>query len=272
MEIGVDLGGTNLRVGRIDRGQVVELLSEPCKAHASKQAVIDHIIALISRLMTPEVERIGVGVPSIVDTQQGIVYHVISIPSWDEVPLKSILEAHFHVSVNINNDCNCFALGVCRFGEGRGYRDIVCVALGTGVGAGVIIDGKLYSGHNTGAGEIGSVKYLDRDYEYYCSSRFFTGQGTTGKEAFEQATAGDPAAIALWQEFGKHVGNLVMAILYTYDPQAIVFGGSIANAYPLFAESMHRQLTEFPYPQNVENLKICTSSVENMALLGSIVH
>ncbi|MEG0806901.1 MAG: ROK family protein [Alistipes sp.] len=271
MEIGVDLGGTNVRVGRVDQGQVVELLSESCKANAPKQVVVDQIITMIERLITPNVDRIGVGVPSIVDTDKGIVYNVISIPSWDEVPLKSIIEERFGISTSINNDCNCFALGICHFGEGRGYKDVVCVALGTGVGAGVVINHKLYSGHNTGAGEIGSVQYLDKDYEYYCSSRFFIGRGTSGKGAYDKAIAGDREALALWQEFGTHIGNLVMAILYTYDPQAIVFGGSIANAYNLFAESMNRQLGEFPYPQNIEKLKICTSSINNITLLGSTV-
>lgn len=141
------------------------------------------------------------------------------------VPQRSARK-RFGVPVYVNNDCNCFALGVSRFGEASAYSDVVCVALGTGVGAGIVIGGELYCGHDTGAGEIGSIPYLDRDYEYYCSSRFFVGRGTTGKEAYERALAGDPAALALWHEFGGHIGRLVMMILYAYDPEAIVFGGA----------------------------------------------
>lgn len=120
-----------------------------------------------------------------------------------------------------------------------------------------------------GAGEIGSIPYLDRDYEYYCSSRFFVGRGTTGKEAYERALAGDPAALALWHEFGGHIGRLVMMILYAYDPEAIVFGGSIAHAFGFFREAMYEQLKQFPYAKTVERLHICCSSVEHVGLLGA---
>lgn len=269
MRIGIDLGGTNVRVGLVDKGQIVRLISEPCKADRPEEEVVAHIVSLIERVMIPEVTRIGIGVPSVVDAARGIVYHVAGIPSWQEVHLKEILERHFGIPVYVNNDCNCFAMGVCRYGEARGFRNVVCVALGTGVGAGVVIDDKLYCGSNTGAGEIGSIPYLDRDYEYYCSSRFFVGRGTTGKEACERAAAGDPEALALWREFGVHVGRLVMLVLYAYDPDAIVFGGSIAHAFGFFSEAMYDELKHFPYPQTVEHLQIRCSKIENIGLLGA---
>ena len=177
MRIGVDLGGTNVRAGLVKDGRIVRLLSEPCKADRPEGEVVDHIASLIGKLITPDVARIGIGVPSVVDAARGIVYNVVGIPSWREVYLKDLLEKRFGVPVYVNNDCNCFALGVSRFGEASAYSDVVCVALGTGVGAGIVIGGELYCGHDTGAGEIGSIPYLDRDYEYYCSSRFFVGRG-----------------------------------------------------------------------------------------------
>ena len=173
MRIGVDLGGTNVRAGLVKDGRIVRLLSEPCKADRPEGEVVDQIASLIGKLITPDVARIGIGVPSVVDAARGIVYNVVGIPSWREVYLKDLLEKRFGVPVYVNNDCNCFALGVSRFGEASAYSDVVCVALGTGVGAGIVIGGELYCGHDTGAGEIGSIPYLDRDYEYYCSSRFF---------------------------------------------------------------------------------------------------
>ncbi|MEG1405119.1 MAG: ROK family protein [Alistipes sp.] len=271
MRIGVDLGGTNVRVGLIEEHRIVRLLSEPCKSDLPEQQVIDHIASLIATLMTPEVTQIGIGVPSVVDAERGIVYNVISIPSWREVFLKDRLEERFKVPVHVNNDCNCFAAGVHRFGEARGYRNAVCVALGTGVGAGIVIDGKLYCGHNTGAGEIGSAPYLDSDYEYYCSSRFFVGHGTTGHKAYELAMTGDPLALALWREFGNHVGDLMMLILYAYDPEVIVLGGSIANAFDFFMESMNERLEQFPYAKSVKRVCIVHSTVENVGILGASV-
>ncbi|WP_295938816.1 ROK family protein [uncultured Alistipes sp.] len=269
MRIGVDLGGTNVRVGLVKDGHVMRLLCEPCKADRPEWEVVDHIASLIASLMTPGVSRIGVGVPSVVDADKGIVYNVAGIPSWQEVHLKEQLEKRFRVPVYINNDCNCFALGVCRFGEASAYRDVVCVALGTGVGAGIVIGGNLYCGRDTGAGEIGSIPYLDRDYEYYCSSRFFVGRGTTGKEAYDRAVDGDPEALSLWDEFGGHIGDLVMMILYAYDPEAIVFGGSIAHAFDFFRDAMYERLKEFPYAKTLEGLHICCSSVEHVGLLGA---
>ena len=139
MRIGVDLGGTNVRAGLVKDGHIVRLLSEPCKADRPEGEVVDHIASLIGELMRPEVSRIGIGVPSVVDAARGIVYNVVGIPSWREVYLKDLLEKRFSVPVHVNNDCNCFALGVCRFGEASAFSDVVCVALGTGVGAGIVI-------------------------------------------------------------------------------------------------------------------------------------
>lgn len=264
------MGGTNVRVGLVnDQGAVVRMVCEPCKSDRPEEEVVAHIVSLIESLIVPEVTHIGIGVPSVVDAARGVVYNVVGIPSWREVPLKELLERRFGIPVHVNNDCNCFALGVCRYGEARGFRNVVCVALGTGVGAGVVIDGRLYCGNNTGAGEIGSIPYLDRDYEYYCSSRFFVGRGTTGREAYDQAVAGDAQAVALWKEFGTHVGRLVMVVLYAYDPEAIVFGGSIAHAFDFFSEAMYDELKNFPYPKTVEKVRIRCSKIENIGLLGA---
>lgn len=107
MRIGVDLGGTNVRAGLVKDGHIVRLLSEPCKADRPEGEVVDHIASLIGELMQPEVSRIGIGVPSVVDAARGIVYNVVGIPSWREVYLKDLLEKRFSVPVHVNNDCNC---------------------------------------------------------------------------------------------------------------------------------------------------------------------
>jgi glucokinase len=269
MRIGIDLGGTNIRAGVISAGKVVNKLAEPCKAGESAEVIINQLKTMIATLITPGVKSIGVGVPSVVDVERGIVYNVANIPSWEEVHLKSILEEAFHLPVAINNDCNCFALGEYHFGAGQAYPNMVCLALGTGVGAGVIIDGKLYTGNNAGAGEIGCLPYLAHDYEYYCSGSFFKTHGVTGKEAYARGCAGDPQALSLWRQIGLHIGNLIKAVLFAYDPQAIVLGGSVANAFDLFSKSIQESLRDFPYPRTVERIKIFNSKEEDMALLGA---
>ncbi len=269
MKIGVDLGGTNLRVGLIDNSEIVNLISEPCLSSGTEQEVVDHIISLIERVITPEVSSIGVGVPSVVDSELGIVYNVTNIPSWKEVHLKEILEAHFKLPVGVNNDCNCFALGISRMPYAVEHKNLVCITLGTGVGAGIMINGELYSGKDMGAGEIGGVQYLQHDYEFYCSSRLFIDKGTTGVEAYNKAMQGDAQALEIWAEVGSHVGQLVMMVLYTYAPDMIVFGGSIAKAYDLFAPAMHEELKQFAYPKAVETLKIHNSTEENIGVVGA---
>lgn len=269
MIIAIDLGGTKIRAGLISNGNVDKILYELCNAKGSEQDVIDQICAMIDSLMNPEVKAIGIGVPSVVDAEKGIIYDVVAIPSWKEVHLKEILEAKYGLPVCVDNDCNCFAIGVARYGEAKPFRNSVCITLGTGVGAGIIIDRKLYRGSNTGAGEIGNIPYLDKDYEYYCSSRFFVGKGTTGKDAAIAAGKGDEAALALWNEFGTHVGKLLELILFAYDTDAVIIGGSIVNAFDLFKDSMTGELQNFPYGKALEKFKVIPSSMEYVGLFGA---
>jgi glucokinase len=270
MRIAIDLGGTNVRVATVlPGGQVERIISEPCRSKGSEEEVLEHIFSLIDELMTPEVDGIGIGVPSVVDTDKGIVYNVVGIPSWKEVHLKDRLEERYHIPASVDNDCNCFALGVTSFGRGQGYREAFCVTLGTGVGGSLVIDGQLYRGRNAGAGEIGSIPYLDRDYEYYCSSRFFVGKGTSGKEAAVAAANGDPEALKIMNEFGVHVGKLVQMIMFAYDPAVIILGGSISKAYPLFCDAMWKEIRNFPYPKSVGNLEIFQSEQVHAAFLGA---
>ena len=270
MTIGIDLGGTNVRCGLVENGNVVTRLSEPCRSDQPENEVIEQIKGLIRQLMNPSMTGIGIGVPSVVDVQKGIVYNVQNIPSWKEVHLKDILEAEFGIAVCVNNDANCFALGEQRCGAGKPYRNVIGVTLGTGVGAGLIINNELYCGSNTGAGEIGCLPYLEHTLEFYCGSAFFVEFfNTTGKEAMQAAQNGDAKGLMIWEEFGKHIGVLVKIILYAYDPDAIIFGGSIANAYPFFEKAMRKEMESFDYPETIKNIQIFISTRDDISLLGA---
>ena len=270
MTIGIDLGGTNIRCGLVENGSVVKKLSEPCRSDQPENVVVDQIKEMIRRLMNPSVKGIGIGVPSVVDEQKGIVYNVFNIPSWKEVHLKDILEAEFNIPVCVNNDANCFALGEHRCGAGKPYRNILGVTLGTGVGAGVIINNELYSGANTGAGEIGCLPYLEHTLEFYCGSAFFTEyHNTTGKKAEDLVRSGDANALKIWEDFGKHMGVLVKIILFTYDPDAIIFGGSIAHAYPYFEKAMKKEMESFDYPETIKKIQILISATNDISILGA---
>lgn len=270
MKIGIDLGGTNMRVGLTDGATLVNSVIEPCPAKETEEVVLNQLKRQIAQLMSADVTGIGIGVPSVVDSVRGIVYNVANIPSWKEVHLKEQLEKEFGIPVAVNNDANCFALGVWKYGEGKGTRDMVGLTMGTGIGSGIIINGQLYNGVNTGAGEIGSLPFKDADYEFYCSSRFFSDlHGDTGANFGKRAQAGDAEAIAVWNEFGQNVGELIKAVLFTYAPEAIIIGGGIASAFSLFEAPMRASLESFPYPANVAATRIMPSTLPNAAILGA---
>lgn len=270
MKIGIDLGGTNMRVGLVKDGLVLNKEIVPCPSQADEKEVLLNLEKLIERTMCPEVEGIGIGVPSVVDVSEGIVYNVANIPSWKEVPLKRLLEERFSVPVFINNDSNCFTLGIKQFGEGQQFHNLIGMTIGTGVGTGVIINNELYGGQNTGAGEVGSLPYLAYDFEHYCSSGFFVRYyDTTGKEVAEKAATGDVQALKIWNEFGSHLGELMKAILFTYDPEAIIIGGGIASAFAYYESSMWETIQTFPCAETVKRVKILVSRKEDAALLGA---
>ena len=269
MILGIDLGGTNIRIGQIVGEKLENKISEPSPSNLALEPSLEYLKGVVRRMMTPEVDGIGIGVPSVVDVERGIVYNVTNIPSWREVHLKEVLEAEFGVGVYVNNDANCFVLGEKEYGVGRGFKDIVGVTLGTGVGAGIVINNALYSGRNTGAGEIGSLPYLDATLEDYCGSNFFPRFfGVTGREAAVKVREGDARAIEIWDEFGVHVGNMMQTILFTYDPELIIIGGGIAGAYPLFGRAMREKMGEFPYPETVKNIRVEVSDNGDIQILG----
>lgn len=247
MKLSIDLGGTNVRVAQVENGICLNKMSVPCLAQQDASAVLDQLFQLITGMMNVQVDGIGIGVPSIVDVEKGIVYNVANISSWKKIHLKDILEKRFMVPVAINNDSNCFTLGESMFGEGKPYAHMVGVTIGTGIGAGVIINHRLYCGQYMGAGEIGSLPYLDSDFEHYCSSSFFKRHDTTGVVVAEKAERGDGAALEIWREFGTHLGNLMKVILFSYAPQAIILGGSIVSAFHFFKDTMKDAMQDFPY-------------------------
>ena len=269
MLIGVDLGGTNVRAGLVRGESLVTVESMPLERKDDRQHTLHQFLEVVRAVFDPEVEGIGVGVPSVVDVDKGIVYDAVNIPSWKEVPLRSILEKEFGVPAHINNDVNCFVLGEKHFGQGKPYANLMGIAIGTGIGSGLILGNRLYLGANCGAGEIGYLPYLDRDLEYYCSSAFFERAGTTARDAFFEAEKGSQSALGLWATFGHHLGMAMKAALYAYDPEMIILGGSISRAYRYFEASMRRCMQDTYFPRSVEKLQIRVSGLEHSALLGA---
>ena len=259
-----------MTVGRVENGVVTGRLSRPVLAHEQEEAVLDQVFAAIAELFDEEIRGVGCGVPSVVDVATGVLHDVENIPAWHRVPLKDRLERRFGVPVEINNDANVFALGEHFYGRGRDFENLVGLTLGTGMGTGVIANGRLFAGNNCGVGEIGSIPHKGLTIEDYCSGRFFRREaGMSGEAVFERATSGDAAAREWFDRFGEELAFAVVVALYAYDPDAILFGGSISTAFDLFAASMWQGLDVFDYPHILERLVIERSTLADAAVLGA---
>ena len=268
--IGVDMGGTNIGLGCVVDDKIVKHHSAEISANGSKEEILNEIVKAISSIFTDDVDGIGIGVPSLVDVEKGIVYGVQNIPSWDEVHLKDFLEEQFSKPVYINNDANCFAVGEKYFGKGKQFSNIVGLTLGTGLGAGIIINNHLYSGINCGAGEFGSIPYRDHTFEYYCSGQFFEKEfSIKGEYCYNNALKSDSEALKIFREFGNHVGNVIHAILYSVDPELIILGGSVSKAYNFFKDAMWEKVNLFEYSNTIKNLCIEITTQPNIAILGA---
>lgn len=268
--IGVDIGGSNIRAAIVEEDTIKEVKSVPVDRGGSEFDVINQVIQVIKAVKTDAVEGVGIGVPGVVDVRNGIAYDVQNIPAWKEVPLKRILENKFSLPVLVNNDANCFVLGEKYYGKARGYSNVVGLIIGTGMGAGLVLNGRLYEGTNCGAGEVGMFPYKDSVLEHYSAGLFFERvYGTTGDDVFRRAQAGDTQALAIFREFGTHIGHAIRNILYAYDPEVIVLGGSGRNAFPFFKETMWNSLSDFPYQRILEGIKVEVSTREHISILGA---
>jgi glucokinase len=268
--VGVDLGGTKVSVGAVSGGEVTKIERREVPSQEAAEVVLDAIIDVIAEVFDPSVVGIGCGVPSVVDVENGVVFDVENIPSWKEMPLKGALEDRFRVPASVNNDANAFAVGEHVFGAGRDFDDMVGLTLGTGMGTGVIINGHLYSGANCGVGEIGMMAHKGLTLEEYCSGSFFKREhGASGEEIYRRARDGEAEALAAFEAFGAELSKAVMIVLYAYDPQAVIFGGSISAAYDLFETGLHKGLEGFAYRRVIERLVMAPSTLENSAVLGA---
>src|SRR5665648_327702 len=162
--IGVDLGGTNIVSATVNyQGKIVNRLKVPTLAEKGKVATIKRIIEVIhkniaqSAIAPGDIIGIAIGAPGPLNIKKGVINFAPNLPGWRDVPLKKILEDEFNVKVVLENDANAAAWGERCFGAGQGINDLVCFTLGTGIGGGIIIDGKIYHGNNCGAGELGHM-------------------------------------------------------------------------------------------------------------------
>jgi glucokinase len=269
--LGIDIGGTSIKAGVLVSGHLQDIRSIPTPALESQEVILEALANFIESYLTYSFEGIGIGIPGLVDPKEGVVLGLANIPSFQHVELRKFLFSRFGKPVFINNDANCFALGVHKFGVGKGFQHLVGITLGTGVGGGIVIHGTLYSGLNSAAGEWCGASYLDGTFEDYCSGKFFNRVYQSKPKALAKlALEGDLIALKAFDEFGTHVGELLKVILFSLAPEAIVLGGSIRKTYPLFEKSLQATLQTFAYPSVLEKFHLLVSDLDETAIHGAV--
>lgn len=252
--IGIDLGGTNLKCALLDGNLKIKARSSfNTKSFNNKEKLIQGIaFAVNSFILSRKLKKetilgLGIGVPGPVDTFKGIVHFLPNIPGWKEVRLKQILEQKVNLPVFIDNDAKLMALAEYRIGAARGYENCLCLTLGTGVGAGLIINGTLYRGSDNAAGEFGHIPLNQSGPLCGCGSqacletyignsaiikeaRKLFGQRITLERVSLMAKNNSIKAIALWGEVGKKLGLALSGVINLLNLDAIVIGGGVADA------------------------------------------
>ncbi|OKY26762.1 ROK family protein [Thalassotalea sp. PP2-459] len=268
----LDIGGTKVNFGRFRDGIIEHNQEIPFCAHGSSAQIRQFLIDGIAAMIASDTSAICIGVPCIVDVENGIVFDAVNIPAWQKYPLKDELSDYFDLPVYINNDVNCFVAGEATFGDvARFEKNVVGICLGTGFGTGFYLNDQLYAGHNCCAGELGGIPYLKGTLDDYCSGSFFTKiHQVNGAELAERARSGDVAAQAIFHEFAQHLAKGISYLMFTVDPKVIVVGGSVAKSFDLYIDSLRQSLDSFPYKKVRTNLTIVKSELDNAALLGAV--
>jgi glucokinase len=246
--IGVDLGGTKVLAGIVDRDGRIESRSEHPTPTSSEEAVIDAISSAVEEILDDGVAAIGLGVPSTIDQQTGRAVSSVNIP-FDDVPLRDLIGSRFGVPCGIDNDANAAAIAEWQVGAGRGTRHMVMLTLGTGVGGGLILDGRPFRGAVGAAGELGHlvIEHDGRPCQGNCTGRGHLEAYATGvaaaaeaREVFgsdadthlllERVRAGDERAVEIVREIGRRLGSALGSFVNIFNPEAIVIGGGWGEA------------------------------------------
>lgn len=250
--IGIDIGGTKCAVVRGDeKGQIVEKVRF---ATLGKEETIKKLIETVRQLWSGQIRAIGVSCGGPLDSRRGIILGPPNLPGWDEVPIVELLREAFQVPVYLENDADACAVAEWRFGAGEGCPNMVFLTFGTGLGAGLILNGRLYRGAAGMAGEVGHIRLLKEghigygkagSYEGYCSGGGIAQYGLgSAAQLARLAAEGDAAAIGIWQQTGRYLGSLLALLIDLLDPDRIVIGSIYVRAGAFMEETMYQVLKE----------------------------
>ena len=259
---GVDIGGTTVKLGYFDtEGNVLDKWEIPTRKEDNGSRILPDVAASIEKKIKDagidrkDVAGVGVGAPGPVDSK-GVIYKTANL-GWGVFSIKETLENILKLPVMAGNDANVAALGEMWKGGGQGYKDLVVVTLGTGVGGGIIVNGKVLTGANGAGGEIGHIHVEDDEQETCgcgnrgCLEQYSSATGVTrlakrklekttqdsvlrttlsAKSVFDAVKAKDPVAMEIAEQFGQYLGEGLAAIACVTNPEAFVIGGGVSKA------------------------------------------
>lgn len=304
LAVGVDLGGTNLRAALVDLdddGRILRDVKVPRPAEREPERVADRVLELVEQVDN-EGRRSGVGV-GFAGMLRGFTGVVVNAPNfgWREVDLRGMLRARLGRNVELYNDLNAIAYGEATYGAARGAKDVLCVFVGTGLGAGLVVDGRLYSGTSHLAGEIGHSKVRPGGRLCGCGARgcveaYVSGVNIAkrvreelkdepdhpavklaggvdklhGGHIDQVAQKGDAYANQLWDEITPLLGMLLANAVVLLNPSHLVLGGGVWEGAPEFRRRVLASFEELVNPPSAIGLSVVSSTLaQNAGVLGS---
>ncbi len=278
--IGFDLGGTKSAVARFTKGSwaLEEYERLPTDTSRGFEGVFGDSVALIRRFLTKETVAIGIGVPGLLRQPEGHLIHAPNIPGGTDIAFRKMFEQEFDIPVFVENDVRCFTLAEATMGAGKGKRVVVGLTLGTGVGGGIVIDGKIFHGEHGYAGEIGHMllrpgeppyktKDMRGDVEQFISG---TAMGKRCEEAKSpEDYLKDGGACSFMQpSLFKEVAWTIASLTYLIDPSIIVIGGSAGRALKPHLKSVEKELKQWLLPHTPPP-EIAIAQLEHPGTLGA---
>lgn len=277
--IGVDLGGSAIKLGRYDAtGRRLAGLERPTPSPQMPGAVSVAIAEAIEQLdPDAEAKAVGIGLPGPTDAEGRVARIAINLPGWREVPLAAWLEPRLGRPVVLANDGNCALLGELWLGAAREAKDVVLLTLGTGVGGGVALGGRLFSGRSGAAAEPGLIG-LDPEagaacnsgnrgsLESFCSLAGLARLSDRDPRALMQAAGqGDPEALEVWRRYGQRLGQGLSSLIYLFTPELVLIGGGLSAACPFFLPAAEAEVERRVLAVSREGLRICPAALGNGA-------
>ncbi len=300
--IGIDVGGTNVKLALVtSEGKIIYSNSIPTRAEMGYEYTVDNIKQAIRDLLQEtsvnpkDVEGIGFGFPGQVDYKSGIVRLAPNIPGWVDVPIAKMIEDEFHIPTRVDNDVRCAALGELNFGAGKGCENLICITVGTGIGSGLIVNGKLVRGASNAAGEIGHIKLQMHDGpicgcgDTGCLEAFASGPAIVamaedyikgGKSTkfrelanpditpyivCEAAKAGDPVAKRIFTIMGEYIGIGLASVVNLLNPEKVIIGGGVAAAGSFLMDPLKETLKKRAMKIAGETVDVVPAQLGNTA-------